>query len=1095
MDSATTLHAFLFGTPHIQLGEERLSLPRLRTRALFYRLAAHLQPVARDHLCFLFWPDVPDVTARRNLTLLLSHLRRALPAPEMLIASPADVRLDATQVCSDSARFAQLCTGQHDHPSLDDLAAAVSLYRGPLLAGFGVPECLEFELWLTQERRSFEGAYLDALTTLLDASTARGHIAEAIAYARRYLEVDALAEEVHRQLMRLYALTGERAAAQQQFELCAAVLEQELGVSPLPETAALYHAIRSGELAPQPAAVAEPTWTTLAGPDVPLVGRQSLWQQMQTAYEQAADGQGSMVLLAGEAGIGKSRLMQEFATRLPRAVRVLSAASHPGVQSIPYQPLVEALRPALQDHIGLAGVAESWLSVASLLFPELRTLFPNLPPPVLPDPEQARGQLFEALCQILRSLSRDTLVLLCLDDLHWADSTTLDWLSYLARSLRHSRLLLLGAYRSEEAATLVAWREQLSRLHVMAEIYLTPLGLDEVRQVLAHVYPADSATARLATRLQQITGGNPFFLLESVQALLETRATLEPATLAAETDLPISPTVREMIGRRMETLQPMARQVLEAGAVLGPEFAFDLVRQTAGRHELETMEGLDELVTRRFLAEQDDGFRFRHELIQAVVYQTLSHWRRQLLHRRAGEILERLHPDSFDPASGQIAAHYARGGLAERAISFYQRAADIAERVYAIREATQYLNQALTLLQTLPDSAGRRTIELDLLIAFGSALTALKGFSAPEIKEIYTHALNLCDQVGNASQRFQVIWGLQSYYQVHAADFAQAHVLAKELLKFAQDEQESLLLSYAYFHLGTTLLQQGELVQAQTYFQQAIDLYDPHQSHPYVAHTRPDNGLFAHCFAAHTLWHLGYADQALAHSQQALAIADELARPFDQVVTFVYASMLHQFRHEREATYELAQAAAALCTEYSFPYYLAWATILLGWAQVEMGEFEEGVAQLRRGLADFDRTGAGIRKPYYLGLLAEALGKAGKTDEGLAVIDNALTLASTTGNDLPKAELVRLRGELLLAQGAMSEAAEHQYWQAIEIARRQGAKSFELRAVMSLCRLWQEQGREQQAHELLAEIYAWFSEGFDTPDLIQAQALLQELAL
>ena len=949
MDSATTLHAFLFGTPHIQLGEERLSLPRLRTRALFYRLAVQLQPVARDHLCFLFWPDTPDASARRNLTLLLSHLRRALPAPDMLVAGPAHVRLDAAQIYSDSARFAQLCaTG-----NLEDLQAAVSLYRGPLLAGFDVPQCPEFELWLTQERRSFEGAYLDALTTLLDASTARGHIAEAIAYARRYLEVDVLAEEVHRQLMRLYALAGDRAAAQRQFELCATVLEQELGVSPLPETAALYHAIRSGELAPQPAAVAEPTWTTLAGPDVPLVGRERLWRQMQTAFEQAANGQGSVLLLAGEAGIGKSRLMQEFATHLPPAVSVLSAASHPGVQSIPYQPLVEALRPALHDRLRLAEVAESWLSVASLLFPELRTLFPNLPSPVLSDPEQARGQLFEALCQILRSLSRDTLVMLCLDDLHWADSTTFDWLSYLARSLRHSRLLLLGAYRSEEAAHLSTWCEQLSRLHVLVEIHLTPLDLDDVHRVLAHFYPPDSQTDSLATRLQQITGGNPFFLLESVQALVETDATLDPATLAAETDLPISPTVREMIGRRMETLQPMARQVLEAGAVLGPEFEFDLVQRTAGRHEMEILEGLNELVARRFFAEQDDGFRFHHELIQAVVYQTLSHWRRQLLHRRAGEILERLHPNSFDPVSGQIADHYARGGLAQQAIPFYQRAAEVAERVYATQEAAQYLTQALTLLQTLPDSTERQNRELDLHIALGAAYVTLRGWTAPETKATFMRALELCDQAGDAWQRFRIVWALQTYYLVQA-DNPPALRLAEEMIQLAQDAEEPAWLAQAYIKMGSMVMNPGDFVNALPYFKQVIALHNSHSNHLYAAYLRPDSGIFGHCFVAHTLWHLGYPDQARTHGQQALAIAAELARPFDQAVAFVYIAMLHQFGHEREATYQLAQAGAALCAKYEFTYYLAWATILLGWVQVERGDVEEGIAQIRRGLAGFD---------------------------------------------------------------------------------------------------------------------------------------------
>lgn len=365
-------------------------------------------------------------------------------------------------------------------------------------------------------------------------------------------------------------------------------------------------------------------------------------------------------------------------------------------------------------------------------------------------------------------------MLLCLDDLHWSDATTLDWLSYLARYLPCSRLLIVAAYRSEEAGSLSALRAHLSRLRVLAELQLEPLGAPEVRQVLAHFDQDHPDLALLTARLQQITGGNPFFLLESVQTLLETGAS--PTAFDAATALPISSNVRATIEQRLERLQPMARQVLEAGAILGPTFAFEEIRQTAGRHELETVEGLDELVARRFFEEHGPGYRFHHELIQAVVYHSLSYGRRQLLHRRAGEILERLHPNPLDPISGQIAEHYARGGLAAQAIPFYQRAAEVAERVYATQEAAQYLNKALDLLKTVPDRAEHRSRELALLIVLGAALTSLKGWSAPEIRETYTRALDLCEQVGDGAQRFQVVWGLQSYHQVQA-DFAPARRL------------------------------------------------------------------------------------------------------------------------------------------------------------------------------------------------------------------------------------------------------------------------------------------------------------------------------
>jgi DNA-binding SARP family transcriptional activator/predicted ATPase len=1098
MYPASDLCVYLLDSPHIEYwgakpGTAPLDIPRLQTRALLYRLAVHLAPVARDHLCFLFWPDAPDPVARRNLTLLLSHLRRALPAPEVLITGPEHVRLDSARVWSDSAHFAQLCTGPRSGDYLIDLQNAVALYRGPLFTGFAPPHtCPEYELWLNSERQRYERMALDTLATLVERLTARGRAEDAISYARRYLEIDALAEEVHCQLMRLYALAGDRAAACRQFERCVEVLERELGVSPLPETHAVYAAILQGQIAAPPHAIQEPIWTTLAGPPVALAGRQQAWQSLHQHYTQAAEACGGVVLLAGEAGIGKSRLMQEFAAHLPGQVTVLTAASHRAVQSIPYQPLVEALRPALRDQAALVELPASWLSVASLLFPEIRSLDPHVPAPMLLDPEQARGQIFEALCRLLLALSRHAVVLLCLDDLHWADSTTLDWLSFAARYLRRSRLLILGAYRSEEASSLLALRSQLSRLRVLSEVQLAPLDIAAVKQVLAHFYPGDTQLERLAARLHKITGGNPFFLLESVQALIESG--LSPPTGAAAGELPISSTVRATIEQRMERLPPIARQVLEAGAVLGPAFDFAVIGQTAGRRDMETVAGLDELVARHFFEEQGPGFRFHHELIQAAVYQSLSYWRRQLLHRRAAEVLEQLHPDLLDPASGQIADHYARGGLPAQAIPCYQRAAEVAERLYATHEAAYYLSTALKLLEALPDRSAHAARELELLIALASALITLRGWSAPEVKEIHLRALALCAQIGTVIQRFQVVWGLEHYYEV-GAEFALARQYAEDMLELAHAAGESALVAAACFCLGTVLLQTGHFVEAHSYFQQTIDLHHPHQHHPLAAHLRPDQGMLAACFAAHALWHLGYPEQALAMSNQALAMVGELARPYDQAVALVYAATLHQFRQEHEATYELAHAAARLCEEGGFTYYLAWATILLGWVQVKAGEVEKGILQLRRGMADFDKTGAGVRKPYYLSLLAEALHTVGQVDEALRLLAEALTLTTLRGETWLEAELVRLQGELLLAQGAAAKAVEQHFARALALARHQQAKSAELRVALSLCRLWQKQGRTAQAHTVLAGVYGWFGEGFDTPDLIQAQLLLQALSM
>jgi predicted ATPase len=450
-----------------------------------------------------------------------------------------------------------------------------------------------------------------------------------------------------------------------------------------------------------------------------------------------------------------------------------------------------------------------------------------------------------------------------------------------------------------------------------------------------------------------------------------------------------------------------------------------------------------------------------------------------------------LYPSALDRACGQIAAHYERGGLPAQALPFYQRAAEAAERLFAMREAIQNWESALKLLQALPDRSRHATDELALLTTLGSAMTTVKGWSAPEIKEIYSAALPLCEEVGDSTQRYRILWGLQSYYQVQA-DFAQCSRFAEEMLKLARQEQDSTLLAYAYFHLGTVKTQQGQFAQGAELFAKIITYFDLPNPSPVIVHLRPDYSVFTRLFATIPLWHMGYAEQALALGQEAYARATSMARPYDLVVALIYVATLHLFCRQTEQVQMAAQVALLHSEEHSFAYYAAYATILLGWVAVEQGEVDKGIEQMRRGLLAFDNTGAQIRRPYYVGLLALALGKAGQTEEGLELLTQAISVSSARGEGWPEAELHRCRGELLLAQGNEQEA-EQAFEQAFAVARTQQAKSMELRVMLSLCRLWQQQGNIAQAHHLLAEVYGWFSEGFDLPDMIEARALLQSL--
>jgi DNA-binding SARP family transcriptional activator len=732
--STAELLVHTLGPPKVEYAGQPLAIPRRQTRALLYRLAARLEPVGRERLAFLFWPDKPDATARRNLSQLLSLLRHALPHRDWLLTSRSHVRLDREFVWSDAAAFEALCGARDAYDRIEKLKQAVSLYRGPFLSGVTLSGSPEYEAWMSETRYTLEHLYLEALKTLIDAEGAQGAYDAAITHALDYLAVDELAEDVHRQLVELYASGGDRDAALRQYETCAAILERELGVDPLPETRAVYEAVRAGEILPAPPVTA-PTWTTLPSLYAPLVGRDAALRRLRTARRRAQASQGGIVLISGEAGVGKSRLLQEFASLHGEAV-VLAGGGYADTQAIPYHPIVEALRSAPDLYALASHLQPVWLAEAARLLPELHTRYTDLPPPQEAEPEQARGRLFEALNRLILEPAAAQPVLLCLDDLHWADATTLEWLAQLGRRLTRrshsSRLLVLGTFRSEEAGTVRDLRHSLTRLDRGAVLELRPLDVAAVRQLLRHLAGPSAAGDVATRRLHHVTGGNPYFLLELLRVLVESGQSLSNLTDLETFPLPDS--IREAVLVRLDRLSPVARQVLEAGAVLGPIFEFQVVHRTTGRGELEALEGLDELLGRQVLLEQavpeqalpghPQHYRFQHELLRSAIYETLSYGRRQLLHRRAGEALEARLPRRRGLPSerpdgelvARLAHHFTEAGETKKAIDYLLEAGDRARHLNAHEEAIDHYEQALAFLEQQGDDerAARTLMKLGL---------------------------------------------------------------------------------------------------------------------------------------------------------------------------------------------------------------------------------------------------------------------------------------------------------------------------------------------------------------------------------------------
>jgi predicted ATPase len=515
-----------------------------------------------------------------------------------------------------------------------------------------------------------------------------------------------------------------------------------------------------------------------------------------------------------------------------------------------------------------------------------------------------------------------------------------------------------------------------------------------------------------------------------------------------------------------------------------------------------------ELLYQRSLPPQAT-YLFKHALIQDAGYQSLLKSTRQQYHTKIARVLAERFSETVETQPELLAHHYTEAGLIEQAVPYWQKAGEQATQRSAYVEAVAHLMKGLELLKTLAETPKRVQQELTLQLALNGALALVKGFTAPEVEKTVLRARELCQQLGETPQLFPVLVRLYGFYQ-NRGELQTTRELAEQMIQLAQSVQDLYLLSTAHAALGGTLYWLGELTSARTHLEQAIALYDPqHPRHTAGTTDLRVQGLY---YASVTLWHLGYPDQALKRSHEAVAVAAGLSLPFSLAQALGFAAAFHSFRREWQIARERAEAVITLSTEQGFPFWLAQGTIVRGMALVEQEQMEEGIAQTQQGLAAFRAMGAELVRTAHLPRLAAAYAKVGQVEEGLRVVAEALAAVDQTGERFSEAELYRLKGQLTLqkfqASGSKFQVtnpqhpapstqaeveAEACFFKAIEIARRQSAKSWKLRAVMSLSRLWQRQGKKDEARRMLAEIYGWFTEGFDTKDLQEAKKLLEEL--
>jgi predicted ATPase len=537
-----------------------------------------------------------------------------------------------------------------------------------------------------------------------------------------------------------------------------------------------------------------------------------------------------------------------------------------------------------------------------------------------------------------------------------------------------------------------------------------------------------------------------------------------------------------------------AKAVAQYAAVIGRQFAYDVLSTVSQLDDATLQRELSRLVEAELLYQRglppQVTYMFKHALIQDAAYQSLLKSTRQEYHQRIAQVLEGQFAETVEAQPELLAHHYTEAGLTEKAVHYWYRAGQRASERSAHVEAIAHLRQGLALLQTFPEAPDRVQREVDVLIALGASLLATKGYTASEVAQTYTRAQQRCEHLEDPHQLFPVLRELWLYYLV-CAELQTAHALSEQLLTLAQHVQDAAMLVAAHRSLGTTLIHLGVVAEAHRHFTQGMALYDPLQHRAAALLHGEDAGVLCHSFAAWTLWSLGYPDQGLARSHEAVTLTRQSAHPFSLGFALGMAAMFYQCRREMRAAQECAEAAIHLTQEQGFPYWMTFSSILRGWALAHQGQGQEGIEQLHQGIAAYRATGAELARQYWLALLAEAHGTMEQPEAGLTALAEALTHVDTTGERWCEPELYRLKGVLLLQQSSDNKVeAEACFHKALDIARSQQAKSFELRAATGLAHFWQQQGKRQEAYDLLAPIYHWFTEGFDTADLQDAKALL-----
>jgi DNA-binding SARP family transcriptional activator/predicted ATPase len=1000
-----------------------------RQQALLAYLALHTGVLqSREHLASIFWPDSTDSQARTNLRQLLHHLRSALPdggqfieadSQNILWRSTADVAIDAADFEKAAAR-AEDAARLGDALSLKStLEEAARLYAGDLMPSL-------YDEWAEIERRRLRQKYSDVLVQLTSTLDQASEWSAAIPYAERLLSLDTLCETSYQTLMRLHSLNGDRAAALQIYHQCATVLRRELDTEPGPATRQLRDQVTKQDIVTPDKSVLS---TKSESTHLALIGRQQEFNKLLDAWKSAAQGHAYFVLVKGESGIGKTRLVEELSMWISRrGVSTVYARCYEAEGRLAYAPVADWLRSPVYQSV-LANLPAPQLSECVRVLPELLVQHPDLPVPPPMSEGWQRHYFFEALARTILMGPRP--VMLFIDDLQWCDQETTEWLHYLVRLEPDAPLLVAGTARIEnwnERQALPLLFHDLNRLGCSMEISLEALSSKETASLATQVSDKQLDKEVIA-ELYRETQGNPLFVIESVRAGLPASSGQSWISSKSEADeasksVVLPPKVHAILRSRLTQLSTAGQDLTSLAACIGRAFTADLLSAASHADEDTFVTLLDEIWQRRIITLQsDDLYDFSHDKLREVAYDELSPARRKLYHRRIAEAIAKVSATNTDAVSAELASHYEQAGLPALAIPLYYQAAKVSQMRYADIEVIAYLTRGLKLIESLPQDATHDQTKLDFLLALGVSLSATQGYAAPEVGRVYARARVLCEASSKDQHYFPVLWGSWVFHVVRS-DLKVAREMASRLLQIADEARDAVQIAGAHFATGCTLFHLGEMRESLSHFQVAWSGYSASDKALHLTLSGPELGVFCLSYMAQILWLINDPEQSAECSRMALARADRLAHPFSIALAFDYASMLHQFRGEPPAAAEHARKAAVLCRQYGFSYYLAWTSIIHGWAVAETGDTETGVEEIQQGLTTLREQGAGLRGPYYQTLLAQAFARTGDIDAALKCLSDALLMREKTGECWSDPMIHALRSTLLHKKGDVPGAEQ-----------------------------------------------------------------------